>query len=135
MGLIIENCRAPETSRCALSTRILRLLLRITELESHACHPLEQGGFQSSWTGRNGGASGDTSSQSVQGVGNRTQRAPSAAGRRFGTVSNPSIASGHAASVDDSTVESRQRETLPTEPTGLGSGQGNSPGIASQVTA
>ena len=111
--------------------------IRLTELElaSHACPRLEQGGFQSSWTGRNGGASGDALSQSVQGVGNRTPRAPSAPGRRFGTVSNPSIANGHATSTDDSAVLSRQRETLPTESTGLGAEQGNSSGIASQVTA
>ena len=114
-----------------VTAHIMMLVLRITKMASHAC----QGGFQSSWTGRNGGASGDTSSQSVQGVGNRNPRAPSTAGRRFGTVSNPSIANGQAASTNDNAVVSRQRETLPTESTGLGSEEGSSSGIASQVTA
>ncbi|CAM9862204.1 unnamed protein product [Scytosiphon promiscuus] len=54
-----------------------------------------QSGFQSSWTGRNGGPHPDNSAQDVSRAGNETACRSAIAGRRFGTVSNPSIATRH----------------------------------------
>lgn len=86
--------------------------------------PCGQGGFQSSWTGRNGGASAGNTSQFVRQVASQE-----GAGRRFGTVSNPSAAGGPTARAGHQAVAPGQQEPV------SGPGQSSSAGLSSQVRA
>lgn len=96
------------------------------------CPSREQGGFQSSWTGRNGGVSSDTSSHAMPGDRARPD-STKAQPRRFGTVSNPSIAHdngafpGHEATSSGQESFNRERR--------VENARGSSTGVTSQVAA
>lgn len=92
-------------------------------LSLHTWPPCGQGGFQSSWTGRNGGASTGNPSQVVHQVAGTQERA----GRRFGTVSNPSAAGGPSARPGRQAVAPGQQEPV------LAPGQSSSASLSSQV--
>lgn len=87
-----------------------------------------QGGFQSSWTGRNGGAAADSSRQ----VGPRNS---GTAARRFGTVSISNVTGGGLDAVAGlgSDPSGREESLFDRERRGSPSTGGQSSGVTSQV--
>lgn len=90
--------------------------------------PCIQGGFQSSWTGRNGGGGPSNLLQDVRQVaGGGIARTQQGARRRFGTVSNPSVVRGLSTYPEKKVVSPGQHEPV------LGPGQNSPEGVSSQV--
>lgn len=92
-----------------------------------------QGGFQSSWTGRNGGVSAENSSQATRTGGIRTDGSQGGTGRRFGTVANPSFAGKQTASRNDAGSSVQQGSFFDRDGRESVSDQGSSAGVSSQV--
>eukprot|EP00903_Cladosiphon_okamuranus_P019263 g17709.t1 len=87
--MTVEQKRMEEAAKRAAQRAVNQLRMSRHTLRAGA----GQGGFQSSWTGRNGGVSAGTPSQSVGQVASTHDGAR----RRFGTVSNPRAGGGPSA--------------------------------------
>ncbi|CAM9824223.1 unnamed protein product [Ectocarpus sp. 12 AP-2014] len=118
----MEQKRMEEAAKRAAQRAVNQLRMSRRTLRAGA----GQGGFQSSWTGRNGGTSAENTSQDVPRAGNLMAGANVGAGRRFGTVSNPSIAGRQGAREGQGTAFLGQQEPASAP------GQSSSAGVSSQ---
>ncbi|CAM9254896.1 unnamed protein product [Ectocarpus sp. 8 AP-2014] len=121
--MTMEQKRMEEAAKRAAQRAVNQLRMSRRTLRAGA----GQGGFQSSWTGRNGGTSAENTSQDVPRAGNLMAGANVGAGRRFGTVSNPSIAGRQGGREGQDTAFLGQQEPASAP------GQSSSAGVSSQV--
>eukprot|EP00752_Nemacystus_decipiens_P004421 g4036.t1 len=117
--MTVEQKRMEEAAKRAAQRAVNQLRMSRRTLRAGAG---QGGGFQSSWTGRNGGASAGYSSQFTSEVAGTQKQA----GRRFGTVSNPRAAGGSSARAERQAVAPGQQEPV------LAPGQNTSAGFSSQ---